>query len=93
LTAIPIASTTKLSLFFRTTCQINYLVFVDYLGVSVLISVVIDCVVVSSSGLTPLQCTTVDLTKLAKLFLSDPSQSFNIQAVIIVITSHCLTIQ
>jgi hypothetical protein len=59
----------------------------------VLISVVIDCVVVLSSGLTPLQCTTVDLTKLAKLFLSDPSQSFNSQAVIIVITSHCLTIQ
>ncbi len=53
-----------------------------------LISVVIDCVVVLSSGLTPLQCTTVDLTKLAKLFLSDPSQSFNSQAVIIVITSH-----
>lgn len=68
------------------------LVVVDYLGVSVLIIVVIDCVVVLSSGLTPLQCTTVDLTKLAKLFLSDPSQSFNSQAVIIVITLHCLTI-
>ena len=56
------------------------LVVVDYLGVSVLIIVVIDCVVVLSSGLTPLQCTTVDLTKLAKLFLSDPSQSFSSQA-------------
>jgi hypothetical protein len=68
------------------------LVVVDYLGVSVLIIVVIDCVVGLSSGLTPLQCTTVDLTKLAKLFLSDPSQSNNSQAVVIVITSHCLTI-
>jgi hypothetical protein len=79
---------------FRAICQINSLalVVVDYLGVSVLIIVVIDCVVVLSSGLTPLQCTTVDLTKLAKLFLSDPSQSNNSQAVVIVITSHCLTI-
>jgi len=34
----------------------------------VLISVVIDCVVVLSCGLTPLQCTTLDITKLAKPF-------------------------
>jgi len=67
LTATAVASTTKLSLSFRTTCQINSLV-VDYLGVSVLISVVIDCVVVLSCGLTPLQCTTLDSPKLAKLF-------------------------
>jgi hypothetical protein len=69
------------------------LVVVDYLGVSVLISVVIDCVVVLLSGLAPLQCTTPDLTKLAKQFLSDPSQSNNSQATIIVITLHYLTIK
>lgn len=82
-----VASTTKLSLSVVTTCQINQscskLAVVDYLGVSVLIIVAIDCVVVLSRGLTPLQCTTLDLTKLAKQFLSDPSQSNNSQAIII----------
>ena len=52
-----------------------------------LISVVIERVVVLSCGLTPLQCTTLDLTKLAKHSLSDPSQSNFNQAIIIVITS------
>jgi hypothetical protein len=42
---------------------------------SVLTSVAIDCVVVVSCGLTPLQCTTLDLTLLAEQYLSDPSQS------------------
>jgi hypothetical protein len=95
LTATAVASTTKLSLFdFVQLVRLTSLalVVVDYLGVSVLISVVIDCVVVLSCGLAPLQCTTPDLTKLAKLFLSDPSQSNNSQATIIVITLHCLAI-
>ena len=51
---------------FHTTFHINSRVNVDYLGVSVLISVTIDCVFVLSCGLTPLQCPTLDLTKLAK---------------------------
>ena len=54
--------------------------------VSVLTSVVIESVVGLSCGLTTLQCTHLISPKLAKLFLSDPSQSNFNQAVIIVIT-------
>jgi hypothetical protein len=58
----------------------------------VLTSVAIDCVVVLSCGLTPLQCKTLDSTKLAEQYLSEPSQSINSQATIVVITLQYLTI-
>jgi hypothetical protein len=56
-----------------------------------LTSVAIDYVVVLSCGLTPSQCTTLDSTKLAEQYLSDPSQSINSQATIVVITLQYLT--
>jgi hypothetical protein len=62
------------------------------LGVSVLTSIAIDFVVVLSCGLTPSQCKTLDSTKLAEQYLSDPSQSINIQATTVVITLQYLTI-
>jgi hypothetical protein len=38
--------------------------------ISVLTSVPVDCVVVVSCGLTPMQCTAVDLTLLAELYFA-----------------------
>jgi hypothetical protein len=67
--------------------------FVDYLGVSVLTSVTIDCVVVLSCGLTPSQCTSLDSTKLAKQYLSDLSKPINSQCTIVVNTLQYLTIR
>jgi hypothetical protein len=62
-----------------TACQINKnqfgLVdpFVDYLSISLLTSVDIDCIVSLSWVLTPLQCTVLDSAKMAKQILPIPS--------------------